>query len=444
MESSEEVSVLSPGLAHGSSKVLSPRDNTKINVAGEDFNPDNLPPIPVPRLRSQDVPRKLPSTLSFHRGGVTSARASKSPPSKVPARVTSSPLRTSPLTSVNKVSPSLKSERKLPHNSPSSERISPSSVQKSPKRIRVAKVSARDVDKGKSVAVSSRGPAPTDKNPVTSNRVVVMSTGGGRGAVVSQSLPLTPAPISVSNMPVYKEERVVRVIRAAPKGFLNIPNIPDYSVLSQVQQEAMRAKFNMKLEIIRKNKPSLPVFGEEEPLHIIHVKYDQYVRQAHIDKTIVKYKVYLTIIFLIIEAIGCKVFNIPIAGYTSDQLRQFIFYEQFLMEIAERQKEGGGDEWPVEVRIFIFMIFQAVIFIIIKALSGFLPVESTKTIRAQINEFMMPSKGVVVDADGIAEPPSSGFDPTGLLNMVGSFIGGSAAPAKPAADVTKHTLPFDD
>ncbi|SHO33192.1 Hypothetical protein BQ3484_124 [Cedratvirus A11] len=418
MESSEEVSVLSPGLAHGSSKVLSPRDNTRINVAGEDFNPDNLPPIPVPRLRSQDVPKKLPSTLSFHRGGVTSARASKSPPSKVPARVTSSPLRTSPLTSVNKVSPS-------------------------PKRIRVAKVSARDVDKGKSVAVSARNSALVDKNPVTSNRVVVMST-GGRGAVVSQSLPLTPAPISVSNMPVYKEERVVRVIRAAPKGFLNIPNIPDYSVLSQVQQEAMRAKFNMKLEIIRKNKPSLPVFGEEEPLHIIHVKYDQYVRQAHIDKTIVKYKVYLTIIFLIIEAIGCKVFNIPIAGYTSDQLRQFIFYEQFLMEIAERQKEGGGDEWPVEVRIFIFMIFQAVIFIIIKALSGFLPVESTKTIRAQINEFMMPSKGVVVDADGIAEPPSSGFDPTGLLNMVGSFIGGSAAPAKPAADVTKHTLPFDD
>jgi hypothetical protein len=434
MESSEEVGTLSPKSKVPSSasysptvKVLSPRDNTKVSVAGEDFNPENLPPIPVPRLRSQDVPKKLPSTLSFHRGGVTSAREVKPRPQQAPVKVTSSPI-----TSVKNPTSSKPQSGEMVRSPP--ELVSPKSAQKSPKRIRVAKISARD--KGKSVVVSAR-------DNVLSSRF----------KVVSEGLPLTPAPISISRMPVYRdgdplshrEERVVRVIRAAPKGFLNIPNIPDYSILSETQQEAMRAKFNMKLEIIRKNKPSLPVFGEEEPLHIIHVKYDQYVRQSHIDKTIVKYKVYLTIIFLIIEAIGCKLFNIPIAGYTSDQLKQFIFYEQFLMEIAERQKEGGGDEWPVEVRIFIFMIFQAVIFIIIKAISGFLPVESTKTIRAQINEFMMPSKGVVVDADGIAEPASSGFDPTGLMNMVSSFIGGNSAPNnKPAADVTKHTLPFDD
>ena len=404
MESSHEVSPTNKIPSDKFSKLLSPRDNTKVNVAGEDFNPDQLPPIPVPRLRSQDVPKKLPSTLSFHRGGVTSAREVKPRPQQVQPRVTSSPL-----------------------------------VQKSPKRIRVARVSARDLDKGKSVVISNR--VSVSRERILSNRDAVMSA-----RVMSVDLPLTPAPISISKMPVYREEeRVVRVIRAAPKGFLNIPNIPDYSILSEVQREAMRAKFNMKLEVIRKNKPSLPIFGENEPLHIIHVKYDQYVRQAHIDKTIVKYKVYLTIIFLIIEAIGSKLFGIPISGYTSDQLKQFIFYEQFLMEIAERQKEGGGDEWPVEVRIFIFMIFQAVIFIIIKLLSNILPPESTNTIRAQINEFMMPSKGVVVDADGIAEPPTTSFDPTGLLNMVSSFIGGSGNNAnKPPADVTKHTLPFDD
>nr|WIL04632.1 putative membrane protein [Cedratvirus duvanny] len=385
----------SRGLEHdiATNKALSPRDTTKVSVAGEDFNPDQLPPIPVPRLRSQDVPKKLPSTLNFRRQ-VTSARVTKSPLQTVPTRVTSSPLMP------------------LPNSS---------------KRIRVAKVSASHLDKGKSVVKSARLDQDFD-----------------RFKVVSQGLPLTPAPMSISKMPIHEEERVVRVIRAAPRGFLNIPNIPDYSILTPIQQEAMRAKFNMKMEVIRKNKPSLPLFKEEEPLHIIHVKYDQYVRQAHIDKTIVKYKIYLTIVFLIIEAIGCKLFNIPIAGYTSDQLNQFIFYEQFLMEIAERQKEGGGDEWPVEVRIFIFMIFQAVIFVIIKGISSFLPVESTKTIRAQINEFMMPSKGVVLDADGIAEPPSSGFDPTGLLNMVGSFIGGGNNTNKPPADVTKHTLPFDD
>lgn len=435
MESSKEVSpTFSPKTSSGKefTKVLSPRDNTKVSVAGEDFNPDDLPPIPVPRLRSQDVPKKLPSTLSLHRGGVTSARVLKPVSSNVPVRVTSSPQRTSPLVSVQK-SPDFVGK------SPDLARKSPDFVGKSPKRIRAARVSVRDLDKGKSVV---RSVLPSNSNVViTSNRVPVSN----RDKINSPGLPLTPAPISISDMPVYREERVVRVIRAAPKGFLNIPNIPDYSILSEVQQEAMRAKFDMKLQVIKKNKPGLPDFGKEEPLHIIHVKYDQYVRQAHIDRTIVKYKVYLTIIFLIIEAIGCKVFNIPIAGYTSDQLKQFIFYEQFLMEIAERQKEGEGEEWPVEIRIFIFMIFQAVIFIIIKFVSGILPAEATATLRAQINEFMMPSKGVVVDSDGIAEPPSNGFDPTGLLNMVGSFIGGSGNNAnKPPADVTKHTLPFDD
>lgn len=429
MESSEEVSLTNIAASPGKEfvKVLSPRDNTKVSVAGEDFNPENLPPIPVPKLRSQDVPKKLPSALSLYRGGVTSARVLKPVPVNVPARVTSSPQKISP----------------------------PTSVKQSPKKIRVARVSARDLDKGKSVVRSAlpsnvvivserRVPTSSNRVPVTSNRVPTSSNRDDK--VTSSGLPLTPAPpISISDMPVYREERVVRVIRAAPKGFLNIPNIPDYSILSEVQREAMRAKFDMKLQVIKKNKPGLPDFGKEEPLHIIHVKYDQYVRQAHIDKTIVKYKVYLTIIFLIIEAVGCKIFNIPIAGYTSDQLKQFIFYEQFLMEIAERQKEGGGDEWPVEVRIFIFMIFQAVIFIIIKLISGILPAEATASLRAQINEFMMPSKGVVVDSDGIAEPPTTGFDPTGLLNMVGSFIGGSGNNAnKPPVDVSKHTLPFDD
>lgn len=370
---------------------LSPRDETKVNIAGKEFDPDQLTPIPLPKINSTQVPKKLPSTLRRE-------------------RVISVPVR-SKVSSVN-VGNHILSVPTRKKNAVATK------VDDVPKR-----------EKGAGVFSTPPVSSPLLRTP-----------------------PLTPVgrPISISDMPVYEppvEEKQIRVIRAAPKGFLNIPNIPDYSILSVRRQEAMRVKFNLKLENIRKHYPNIPPFKEDEPLHIIHLKYTEYVRKVYADRTLIKYKIYLTIIFLILETILVKVFGLPVLGYTKDQLKQFAFYEHFLQEIIDRQKETGGDEWPAEIRIFIFMIFQVVAFVVVKYVSGILGEESTKGLREQITDVLFPKREVVTDSDGIVEAPGPAFDPTGLMGLVSGFIGvgGNKASNGPkTVDIDQHQVPFEE
>lgn len=262
-----------------------------------------------------------------------------------------------------------------------------------------------------------------------------------------ENLSILPSSTRRKNLSILpsSEKRVIRVIRAAPRGLFNIPQIPDYSILNELEQEALRVKFNLKLEQLQKANPNLPPFGREEPLHIIHVKYDQYVRQAYVEKTVIKYKIFLSIFFLVIEALGTRVLGIPISGYTSDQLSQFIFYEQLLLELAERSKTGGGDEWPVEIRIFLYMIYQVVIFLIIRFVSSFLSPEVVKDLRGQINDLMVGTKPPPPGNDGLLEPPrGNSFDPTNLMASLGSLFTGTSKPKDKPVDISRHKLPFEE
>jgi hypothetical protein len=259
--------------------------------------------------------------------------------------------------------------------------------------------------------------------------------------------PLRTVVLSPLGTPVSssRERKVIRVIRAAPKGLFNIPRMPDYTLLTDIEKEALRVKFDLKLQQLQKANPNLVPFGKNEPLHIIHVKYDQYVRQAYVEKTVIKYKIYLTIFFLVIEALGTKVLGIPISGYTSDQISQFMFYEQLLLELAERSKSSGGDDWPVEIRIFLYMLYQVVIFMVIRFVSSFLPAETVKDLRAQINDIMVGTKAPVISEDGLPEPPrSSNFDPTNLMASLGSLFAGSKSKPKSPVNISEHKPPFEE
>lgn len=383
-------------MERGGSFTSSPRDNTEVTVEGKPIDPEKLTPIPQPKITSREVPKNLPS---FSR--------------KTPSRIVSTPAK-------EKVSSRTSPSRQIKITSaPSNKQVS--------RQIRV--ISSNKVKSKPSSYVPGAGIYPHVKSS------------NARSPIHSPAQLLTPRDEYIE-----EEEplRQVRVIRAVPRGYLHMPQIPDYSVLTDVQKEALRAKYDSKLVILRRRDSTLKPFGPNEPLEVIHVKYEQYWHQACVDKAVSKYKLYMTIIFLIIEALGTRIFHIPIAGYTKDQLKHIIFYEQLLMELAEKSSYGGGEDWPVEIRIFVLMAVQAVTFVIIKYLCGMLPEHVAEGIRGYINDLVLGTGGSkpVYDEHGIPEPPKETFDATNLLASLTGLFGGKPA-ATNNVDLSNNVVPFN-
>ena len=94
-------------------------------------------------------------------------------------------------------------------------------------------------------------------------------------------------------------------------------NVPDYSSMSEVEQAQHRANFRNRFGILRESWPSyhIPDYGEDVPLEQIHAQYDIYVRHLHISNDVDQYKVYLVIMWLLIELFCIKI-GLNIRGYT--------------------------------------------------------------------------------------------------------------------------------
>nr|WIL05121.1 hypothetical protein pmam_82 [Pithovirus mammoth] len=412
------------------SPVPSPQETQSLRV-----NQNSKPSRPV--VFSEREVQGVPRTIVVRRSQVsTSPKSTRVVSPKSSTRVISqekralSPLVRSPTPQIGP-SPTRQSPKRPDFISPVS---SPVAYVKTPTRTpplsatrnsQVA-VSTRQVNSPGRVLISSRSPSITHQS--------IKGAGVFHSDSERPTHTLEEVYDEIGETEVDEEERFIRVIRAAPKGFLNIPVIPDYSLFSEVQQAAIRAKFDMNLAVIHKTHPGIPKFEKDEPLHIIHVKYDRYVRQIYTEKTVIKYKLYLTVFFLIIEALGTRVLGLPVAGFTKDQLDQMIFYDQLLLEMGEKSTSGIGEEWPVEIRIIFFAMVQAVIFILVNVLASFIDPSMIKGIRYQINEMIIGgNKPPPVDSDGIAiPPPQGGLDLSSIVGTLGSLFAAGGAP-KPAA-----------
>lgn len=215
------------------------------------------------------------------------------------------------------------------------------------------------------------------------------SIGGIRQPIPKQPLPglmpqPRPEPRDFPETP--KEAAAIPTISAIPDPVVHnplptlpTPNLPDYNSMSSEVQAQHRANFRTRFGILRNAWPNyhIPDVSDTLPLEQIHAQYDIYVRHIHISQDVDQYKVYLVIMFLLIELFCIKI-GLNIGGYTVSQMRSMNKYERLLIELGEtnyRATSGTGaaeSTWPVEIRIVFMALVNAVTFIIIKMLSGFI------------------------------------------------------------------------
>ena len=282
------------------------------------------------------------------------------------------------------------------------------------------------------VPISSTNPtpptAPTSATPVTAPvqpRPTAQSTGAtgnsnGRSIKPEDTQPLPNNPLIHSPAPT-----------------LPPPIVPNYSGMSPEEQAQHRANFRTRFGILRGAWPNyhIPDVPDDLPLEQVHAQYDIYVRHIHISRDVDQYKVYLVIMWLLIELFCIKI-GLNVGGYTMAQMRSMNKYERLLIELGETNyKSAAADaasvqsNWPVEVRIFFMSLVNAITFIIIKMLASYIGEGMATTIIDGLASYLSgapPQPGQVLfggPAQPQAQPGVQGTAPGGnpLPQMGGPF-----------------------
>lgn len=211
--------------------------------------------------------------------------------------------------------------------------------------------------------------------------------------------------------------------------------IPNYELLSEIDKEKIKEKFrnnyNMLVVKYPKWKIEIPDFGIL-PLKLIHERYEQVVKTICIYQTAMKWKVYLVLIFALIEWYGYhKKEYVFLNGLLKAQIKTIHKFDIYLIEFAEKfYSDDAGEEYPLWLRSLGTFITGVVSFCSINGAVKVFGKNATPPdfVFEQIDKFVSPPEGTAkLHSDGISdvpEPPSGWQDPNSLIGMIGQFFSG--------------------
>lgn len=222
---------------------------------------------------------------------------------------------------------------------------------------------------------------------------------------------------------------------------------PNYAAMSESQQDDIRIQFIGKFSTLRQAYPNAGIVmpPERYTLDQIHDLYYQHLKNVLVAMNCNQWEVYLVIVFLAIEAGGIKLLGLDLSGYTIAQLKISQQYRTLLIELGEKYYVQGGSNWPVEARLVMMALFNAIIFVLIKYVAGYVGGDGmVSTIQDTVNKMLSGSHNVntvqrdqlnlpiipglsqapanpQVPATGPAAAPGGGFD---LNQILGSNASG--------------------
>jgi hypothetical protein len=198
---------------------------------------------------------------------------------------------------------------------------------------------------------------------------------------------------------------------------------PKYALMSVEQQSEMHIQFRVKFGILRTSNTDMVIIDppESSTLDQKHDMYEAYIKQIIIKMNCTQWKVYLVISFLVIEVFVIKVLGLNASGYTKSQLRIINRYDQLLAELGEKYYVAGTSSWPVEARLAGLALLNAVVFIGVKYLAGYLGEGMAETVQDGLDNLLMggiSSNTVTRDQYGIPIPPNVSGNTNPLLSSI--------------------------
>lgn len=129
----------------------------------------------------------------------------------------------------------------------------------------------------------------------------------------------------------------------------------------------MKRELLVKFSILRKSYPDaqIPEFTEYSDYNKMKQVYDDVVLQIALDSSVINYKKYLILSFMVTELVFTRFFKIDAQGYAEFQMAQMNEYERLLIELGELNTVKREQGHPL-YRLVIAMAMNTVLFIVIK------------------------------------------------------------------------------
>lgn len=149
---------------------------------------------------------------------------------------------------------------------------------------------------------------------------------------------------------------------------------------------------------------------------------------------------------MVIEVIGVKFLKLNMSGYTMSQMKIMNRYDALFIELGEKWLVSGASNWPVEARIVMMMLFNAVIFLVVRYLCAWMGVDGlAETLQGWIDSMLngpevfsgastsaLPTGGSSIGSAPVPIPTNdnsagaSGNPIDNIANAFGSFFSNNA------------------
>lgn len=219
---------------------------------------------------------------------------------------------------------------------------------------------------------------------------------------------------------------------------------PDFSKITPEQALFLRSEYKVKFGILRSNYPQWNVIEPHDSLTIaqLHDLYNHYLHQILVSRETGQYKVYMVLFLMAIEVVGVKLLKLNMSGYTMSQLRIMNRYDSLFTELGEKWLVEGSSSWPIEARLVMTMLFNAVIFLTVRYLCTWIGIEGmADTLQHWIDSMLngpsvnnstvptgtVPMKNVAPVNGGRSESAAEESNPMDkIANMFGNFMSGNS------------------
>lgn len=123
-----------------------------------------------------------------------------------------------------------------------------------------------------------------------------------------------------------------------------------------------------RFRLIKEQYPmvALPRVTKKTKLSRMVKYYEHAMSRIKLKVKVTNYKVFLAIGFLAMQFGAKKLTGLDSAGFTANQMQSIHMYDKYLRELGEVDFGGIGSDWPVTVRLGIFMFVNLGIFLLAK------------------------------------------------------------------------------
>lgn len=147
---------------------------------------------------------------------------------------------------------------------------------------------------------------------------------------------------------------------------VTINNSYNYAEEDEETQKERNAVY-FKYEVLRRMHPnaSIPEFTLYSDPKLMSQKYEMLTKKLSLDSSVENWKRYMIVFVMGCEVVLGKI-NFDMEGFAQQQIMSMNTYDQLLVEMAEKSYVPSGSKWSPEIRLFMMLTMNVVLFVVSK------------------------------------------------------------------------------